>query len=102
VRASLGDLTVLGGVGQGVLVVDGGLTLSDAARFYGLVVVRGALRLEGGASLVGLALAQGGAAVAADARVVASGCRSARALAAARGTFGVMLPVPGVGAIGPI
>ena len=101
VRASLGDLTVEGGAGQGVLAVGGDLTLS-AARYYGLVVVRGALRLEDGALLEGLALALGGATVASDARIVASACWAVRALAAARGALGLMLPAPGVAPIGPL
>ena len=102
VRASLGDLTVQGGVGQGMLVVDGDLTLTAAARYYGLVVVRGALRLQDGASLEGLALALGGATVAPNARIIASACWAVRTLAAARGALGIMLPVPGVAPIGPL
>lgn len=43
-----GDLVVHGGEGQGVLVVDGNLTVSDGFSFRGLIVVRGRLRLDGG------------------------------------------------------
>ena len=43
-----GDLVVHGGEGQGVLVVDGNLTVSDGFSFRWLIVVLGRLRLEGG------------------------------------------------------
>jgi hypothetical protein len=55
-RKSLGSLRVIGGTGQGVLVVDGDLVLDEGARFHGLVLARGALRVEGGAELVGMAV----------------------------------------------
>lgn len=101
-RASLGDLTVQGGAGQGMLVVDGDLTLTASARYYGLVVLRGALRLEGGSSLDGLALARGGADVGAGSRLVASACWAVRALAAQRQELGGFRAVPGVPPIGPM
>lgn len=44
---ALGDLVIQGGEGQGVLVVDGNLTVSDGFSFRGVVVVRGRLRVEG-------------------------------------------------------
>ena len=42
-----GDLETRGGIGQGVLVVDGDLAVSDGFTFIGLVVVRGAFRSSG-------------------------------------------------------
>ncbi len=42
-----GDLEIRGGVGQGVLVVDGDLAVTDGFAFVGLVVVRGAFRSSG-------------------------------------------------------
>jgi hypothetical protein len=101
-RAASGDLTVVGGVGQGVLVVDGDVTLTAGARYYGLVVVRGALRLEDGASLDGFALALGGGAVAVGSRARGSGCWAVRALAAQRVALGGLMAVPGVGPVGPL
>jgi hypothetical protein len=101
-RASAGDLTVVGGVGQGVLVVDGDLTLTSGARFHGLVIARGALHVEGSATLEGLALAWGGGSVAADARVRGSACWAVRALAAQLPTLGGPIAVPGVGLFGPL
>jgi hypothetical protein len=41
-----GDLVIRGGRGQGVLVVDGNLTVSDGFSFRGLIVVRGRLRID--------------------------------------------------------
>ena len=49
-----GDLHVAGGVGQGVLLVEGDLTLSGGTRFVGLVIVRGSLRtLSPGPHVIG-------------------------------------------------
>jgi hypothetical protein len=42
-----GDLHLAGGVGQGVLLVGGNLTVSGGARFTGLVVTRGAVHSTG-------------------------------------------------------
>jgi hypothetical protein len=51
---SAGDLVVGGGVGQGVLLVDGDLTLSGGFDFVGAVLVRGTLAIEGaGTTLTG-------------------------------------------------
>jgi hypothetical protein len=53
-----GDLTVSGVEGQGVLIVDGNLTLQGTFAFHGPVIVRGRLTLAGaGARIVGGALA---------------------------------------------
>jgi hypothetical protein len=49
-----GDLVVDGGRGQGVLIVDGDLTLTGGLEFYGAILVRGALRSgTGGAHVTG-------------------------------------------------
>jgi hypothetical protein len=101
-RGAAGDLTVVGGVGQGVLVVDGDLTLTAAARYYGLVVARGALRLEEGAALEGFAMALGGGSVGVGSTVRGSACWAVRALAAQRPTLGGLVAVPGVAPIGPL
>ncbi|HSH74321.1 MAG TPA: hypothetical protein VLA09_01340, partial [Longimicrobiales bacterium] len=86
----------------GLLLVNGDLTLTEGVHFHGLALVRGRLLVEGGASFEGLAVAQGGAEVAADGRVRASACWAVRALEAQRGTLGRLIPVPGVGEIGPL
>ena len=101
-RSADGNLTVDGGVGQGVLVVGGDLTLTSGARFHGLVLSRGMLRLEGAATLEGLAIALAGAQVASGSRVRASACWAVRALAAQRAVLGGLRVVPGVGPIGPL
>ncbi|MFN8665809.1 MAG: hypothetical protein U0164_01295 [Gemmatimonadaceae bacterium] len=52
-----GDIELRGGAGQGVLLVDGDLTLSAGARFAGVVIVRDDLNSSGiGGTLLGLAL----------------------------------------------
>ncbi|HUF26701.1 MAG TPA: hypothetical protein VMM18_06940 [Gemmatimonadaceae bacterium] len=49
-----GDLMVVGGAGQGILVVDGDLVLSGGVRFSGAVLVRGSLRTsDGGGHVAG-------------------------------------------------
>jgi hypothetical protein len=49
-----GDLTINGGVGQGVLLVDGNLVLGGDFRFVGAVIVGGAIDVNGeGVSLTG-------------------------------------------------
>jgi hypothetical protein len=101
-RRASGDLRVDGGVGQGVLIVDGGLTLDGGARFFGLVIASGDLRLEGGARLEGMALVSGGLVVAAGAVVRGSACWAVRALAAQRGWLGGLVPVVEAGGIGPL
>jgi len=52
-----GDLRLSGGAGQGMLVVDGNLTLLAGARFTGVLLVRGSARFEDGAHLDGIVLA---------------------------------------------
>lgn len=52
-----GTLHLSGGVGQGLLVVDGDLTIDAGAEFFGAVIVRGTLELTGGAHLYGVAFA---------------------------------------------
>lgn len=43
-----GDLDLSGGTGQGLLLVDGNLTFSGNARFYGAIVVNGSVNLTSG------------------------------------------------------
>jgi hypothetical protein len=89
-----------GGVGQGLLVVDGGLTLTAGARFYGIALVRGTLRVEDGGRFQGMAVAVGGAYVAGGAIVRGSACRAVRALDARRRELSGLRLVPGVGSLG--
>ena len=44
---ALGDLHVSGGVGQGILVVEGDLDIGRDFAFYGVVIVKGRLRAAG-------------------------------------------------------
>lgn len=54
-----GDLTMTGGVGQGILLVDGNLNASGNFTFYGPVIVKGTLKVTGtGAHFNGGVLAQ--------------------------------------------
>ena len=79
-----------GGLGQGLLLVDGDLTLGRGSRYYGMVVVTGALRIEDGAVLMGSAQAAGGLSVAAGGRIVGSTCWAIRALASNRVRLGIV------------
>jgi hypothetical protein len=45
-----GSGTIVGGQGQGVLLVDGDLSLDGPFTFYGLVVVQGRLSVAGSAA----------------------------------------------------
>ena len=59
-----GDLQLVGGTGQGTLLVDGDLTIAGGARFVGAVFVRGALRTGiGGAQIVGMTRVGGSSAL---------------------------------------
>ena len=54
-----GDLEIRGGVGQGVLLVDGDLTLSAGAQFAGVVIARDDLLTQGpGGTIFGVVLAE--------------------------------------------
>lgn len=53
-----GDVELRGGAGQGVLLVDGDLTISAGARFVGVVIARDDVRSQGiGGTLLGSVLA---------------------------------------------
>jgi len=81
---STGDLTVSGGVGQGVLVVDGALAMEGDVRFYGVVIATGPVRIGAGASIVGRVQTGGGVQVDPGGSVAGSVCRATRSLAALR------------------
>jgi hypothetical protein len=77
-----GDLRLTGGAGQGMLVVDGNLTLLAGARFTGVLLVRGAARFEGNSQLDGMVVADrvslaGGAVVNYSPCAVGNAARSA-------------------------
>lgn len=95
VIASAGPLVVDGGEGQGVLAVEGDLTLVDH-RFAGVVLVGGALRLLDGAEVVGLVRAGGPVEVEGGSRLLASGCAVLRGLESApvRRRLGRPVPLP--------
>jgi hypothetical protein len=84
VRHVRGDTTVSGGTFDGILVVDGRLTIDGPWSATGLVIVRGAVRSPGGLSLTGalLSFADGPqpAVLLSDARLRFSPCTVARAL----------------------
>ena len=81
-----GDLHLAGGVGQGVLLVEGDLELSGGAQFFGPVVVRGRLTTSGaGGKITGAVLVANSAAarnvVGGNTHIRYSSCALARALA---------------------
>jgi hypothetical protein len=87
-----GDLIVDGGRGQGLLLVDGDLTVQGDFAFFGAVLVRGALlSAPGGARVTGTVsvAAQGEVEPALDSIAIAfSRCAARKAL------LGIALPVP--------
>ena len=102
VRAARSTLRVRGGIGQGVLAVDGDLVLTEGARFYGFVIVSGSLVLRDASEMYGLALALGGVEVDAGARIEASACWAIRSLGAAAAVWTPHpVPVPTTFLIGP-
>ena len=55
---ALGNIHITGGVGQGILLVDGDLQMSGSSWFVGIVIVRGTLRTTGsGAGVFGVVMA---------------------------------------------
>ena len=55
---ALGNIHITGGVGQGILLVDGDLQMSGSSWFVGVVIVRGTLRTSGsGAGIFGTVMA---------------------------------------------
>ncbi|MFV2005815.1 MAG: hypothetical protein ACC667_00120 [Longimicrobiales bacterium] len=74
------DLTLAGGGGQGVLVVDGSLFLEGVSRFAGVVLVSGDLNLAQGARIDGLVRAGGSVSLSDSSRIVGSGCAVLAAL----------------------
>jgi hypothetical protein len=101
-RGSGGDLRMVGGAGQGVLVVDGDLELVAGARFHGFAAVRGVLRIADGGQLVGMVVAAGGVHVATGGSVRGSACWAVRSLAAQRAVLGGFLLLPETGSLGPL
>jgi hypothetical protein len=90
-----GDLHLAGGVGQGILLVGGSLTVSGGARFAGVVIARGTVSAQGtGGRLEGAVMAagEGGGtnALGAPLAIVHSRC----AIAAAESGGERVLPVP--------
>ena len=73
------DLVMHGGVGHGVLVVDGDLRLTGGARFDGLIAVRGRLAVEAGSTVRGAVRA--GSVVSAG-RIVRDACAIRRGVSA--------------------
>ena len=78
--SSSGSLTLLGGEGQGVLVVDGSLSLESASRFAGVILVSGDVSLKEGVRIDGLVRAGGSVSVSDSSRIVGSGCATLAAL----------------------
>lgn len=81
--SSLGHLVLQDGVGQGLLSVNGDLTLRGT-RFDGVVLVGGSLALEDDAEVRGMVRVGGDLKVATGSRIRGSPCRALRALEAFR------------------
>lgn len=73
------DLVMQGGTGQGILAVEGMLTLTDGAVFVGYIVARDGILIEDGSSVVGSVRTRRGAALFDRSTVSYSRCAIARA-----------------------
>lgn len=82
VRGRAGDLLLRDGEGQGVLVVDGDVTISSM-HFHGVVLATGRVHLTDGARFVGRLVALAGFESDGDASVIGSATVAQRALRAA-------------------
>jgi hypothetical protein len=85
---ALGNLQLTGGVGQGILLVDGDLTITGGAHFYGPVIVKGSLKstgsgghVTGGVMAANVDLEQ--SSLLGDAEIQFSSCALSRALSGA-------------------
>lgn len=76
-----GPLTMRGGVGQGLLVVDGTLTLDAGAHFVGVIVARGRIEIAAGATVRGAVHSAEGPVIVHNARIDHSACAVGHAAA---------------------
>jgi len=88
---SSGGLTLVGGEGQGVLVVDGSLRFERGSRFAGVILVTGGVSLAEGSRITGLVWAGGSVSVSDSSQIVGSGCAT---LAALSSIESLQRPVP--------
>lgn len=88
IKGRAGPLVVDGGEAQGVVVVDGDVTLQGGAVFHGFILASGRVDVLGGSVVEGRMLAFGGAIVGPGATVVGSPARAEVALEAARARLG--------------
>lgn len=100
-RGSVGALTLEGGTGQGVFVVEGDLVVRGSATLFGLVIATGRVDVVDGSSIEGRVIAHGGIFVGGDATVVGSVAWAERALAETRATLGVAVLLHGAQTLGP-
>jgi len=92
-----GDLRMLAGVGQGILLVTGDLSLEAGADFRGLVMVGGDLRLSGRSRLHGFARVGGAVKLDSTSRILGSACWAVRSIGAVQERLRVNIPYPGWG-----
>lgn len=95
-RAASGDLTAVGGSGQGALLILGDVTLVGT-RYRGVVLARGGVHLRQGTELQGLVLAGGALEVDSSSRVVGSACAALAAFKERPDALAALLAVDGVG-----
>lgn len=100
VGARTGDVEVLGGEGQGLLVVDGDATLTSTT-FHGLLLATGAVRLAGATRVVGRIVALGGFSAEPATSVTGSAAVVATALAATTGVWPPLWPFHPARSLGP-
>lgn len=101
IKGRVGPMVVDGGEGQGILVVDGDVTLQGGAIFHGFILASGRVDVVGGSVVEGRIVAFGGAIVGPGATVVGSPAGAEAALAAARARLDSALPLHPAARLGP-
>ena len=100
-RGRSSALTLNGGAGQGVLVVDGDLTLRGGVVFHGIVLAAGEVSLVEGSTVEGRVVAFGGARIDGSSRIVGSEARAREVLDALRPALGLALLLHPARRLGP-
>jgi hypothetical protein len=78
-------LSVVGGVGQGILATAGAVTFSAGAQFRGIVIASGDVTVAGGSTIEGMVLSGAGVSMESGGQIRGSACAAWAALDAAKG-----------------
>lgn len=100
-KGRVGPLVVDGGEGQGILVVDGDVTLRGGTIFHGFVLASGRVDVLDASAVEGRVLAFGGIVVGPDATITGAPDRAEAALEAARARLGFVILLHPAVRLGP-